>query len=424
MVVGFAYGIFYEDAALASMFVAHYAIGGLIISALIRRNVRSLMMWYSAFFVLYGVYLFFIQMNLVGYYGNPDEAGFFQHSTNAISYGWDQMLKVTFLKSYYGRYPAAMLLFSIISKIGHLFGVEQLRLYGRFHLLVMGSGIMGIVGSYMDELGYDRRRALRYALAFGLGTYVLLETCNYTRDIHILFLQTVVGYKVMTSSPRNVITVVEVVLISIVTYFFRDQNGLISFVFVGVWAYMYGYVSKRAVIAGGILGSILMMGTLALSKENASVWVDGHSGTGLFSMINSLPVFLHPIVFTLFMLFQPFPIDSMIQDVHSGSWLALPMMFQPVIVMYVFWVLYESYKSEKNKDFILFLMFAGYFVLVSFMQPIYRRVFLLMPCTFLLFLKRQDWVDRTVRLRGFKRISLSWGFINLVYVLYDLIRHS
>lgn len=167
-----------------------------------------------------------------------------------------------------------------------------------------------------------------------------------------------------------------------------------------------------------------MFTAMVLTHEHSTMWIDAHAGTGLFDMIRRLPVWLHPIVYTLFMLFQPFPLYNMMSDVHCGGWLAFPMTFSPVIVMYVFWVLYESYRVEKNRDFLLYLIFAGYFVLVSFMQPVYRRVFLLMPCTFLLFLRRQDLVDRALRLKGLKVILTSWGFINLVYVLFDLIRKS
>lgn len=96
----------------------------------------------------------------------------------------------------------------------------------------------------------------------------------------------------------------------------------------------------------------------------------------------------------------------MMGDGHSGGLLALPMMFLPVIIMYVFWLLYKSNRIDKNRDFFLFLIFVGYFILVSFLAPVYRRVFLIMPSAFLLFLKRQDLVDKWIKLKALKYILM------------------
>lgn len=101
------------------------------------------------------------------FYGNNDEVLFFASSKDAINYGWDKIVKITFYKGFYSEYPAAMLLWSAITKLGHEIGVENLRLYSRFHLLIMGSGIMAILCSYMEALNYDKRRTIIYALVLG-----------------------------------------------------------------------------------------------------------------------------------------------------------------------------------------------------------------------------------------------------------------
>lgn len=422
LVISFIYGAYFSDPVLGNTLVVHYLLGGILINALVRKNVTSLTKWYSVFFVVYSIYLFLVQIGLNMYFGNCDEFGFFAWSTNAINYGWDKIVKITFYKGFYSEYPAAMLLWSAITKIGHEIGVENLRLYSRFHLLIMGSGIMAILCSYMESLNYEKKRTLLYALIFGLGTYIVYLTCNYTRDLHCMFITTLIGYKVLTSTNKAVL--LEIFILSLILVFFRKENGLFSFLFMGAWVYINGYVSKKTVVFLSVFSFLLAVSSILLVHSQTTQWTDSHAGTGLFSLINSLPIYIKPIAFSLYMLFQPFPFYNMLGDEHSGGLLALPMMFLPVIIMYVYWVLYESYKKEKGRDGLLLFVFVGYFALVSFLAPVYRRVFLLMPCAFLLFLKRQDLVDRFVKIKSFKYISLVWGFINIAYILFDLLRNS
>lgn len=226
----------------------------------------------------------------------------------------------------------------------------------------------------------------------------------------------------MTSS--NITVLCELLLLSFILVFFRKENGLFAFLFIGAWIYMNGYVSKKTVAIFGVFCFLLAVSTILLVYSQSSEWTDSHTGSGLFTQINSLPIYLKPIAYTLFMLFQPFPFYNMMGDGHSGGLLALPMMFLPVIIMYVFWILYKSYRIDKNRDFFLFLIFVGYFILVSFLAPVYRRVFLIMPSAFLLFLKRQDLVDRWIKLKALKYILMFWGVVNIMYILFDLLRKS
>lgn len=422
LVISFIYGVYFSDPMLGNTLVIHYLLGGVIINALVRKNFTNLTKWYSLFFILYSIYLFFVQIGLNKFYGNNDEVLFFASSKDAINYGWDKIVKITFYKGFYSEYPAAMLLWSAITKLGHEIGVEKLRLYSRFHLLIMGSGIMAILCSYMEALNYDKRRTIIYALVFGLCTYIVYLTCNYTRDLHCMFFMTIIGYKVMTSS--NITVLCELLLLSFILVFFRKENGLFAFLFIGAWIYMNGYVSKKTVVIFGVFCFLLAVSTILLVYSQSSEWTDSHTGSGLFTQINSLPIYLKPIAYTLFMLFQPFPFYNMMGDGHSGGLLALPMMFLPVIIMYVFWLLYKSYRIDKNRDFFLFLIFVGYFILVSFLAPVYRRVFLIMPSAFLLFLKRQDLVDKWIKLKALKYILMFWGVVNIMYILFDLLRKS
>lgn len=47
-----------------------------------------------------------------------------------------------------------------------------------------------------------------------------------------------------------------------------------------------------------------------------------------------------------------------------------------------------------------------------------------MPSAFLLFLKRQDLVDKWIKLKALKYILMFWGVVNIMYILFDLLRKS
>lgn len=77
LVISFIYGVYFSDPMLGNTLVIHYLLGGVIINALVRKNFTNLTKWYSLFFILYSIYLFFVQIGLNKFYGNNDEVLFF-----------------------------------------------------------------------------------------------------------------------------------------------------------------------------------------------------------------------------------------------------------------------------------------------------------------------------------------------------------
>lgn len=65
---------------------------------------------------------------------------------------------------------------------------------------------------------------------------------------------TIIGYKVMTSS--NITVLCELLLLSFILVFFRKENGLFAFLFIGAWIYMNGYVSKKTVVIFGVFAFV------------------------------------------------------------------------------------------------------------------------------------------------------------------------
>lgn len=353
---------------------------------------------YNKFFIIYSWLLivtqvYFIDNPDITYFNHIDAVESFYNKA-VIQVGptqWNNFIESTLLASFYGDYPLFALWINMWKMIGLDLGVSManMRLFLRLQDLLFASGVLTLIGLYFKEIRYSNKKIDKYCTLFGLFSYLFLTSVVFTRDLHIAFFYTFLGYYCLSPIKHKFIYL-KFCLLSLVCFGLRPENGMFALVFPVFYTIRNTPPTIKLIIYGFIvLGACLAMGIVERFyelQESYNERTELVAGGGLYSLFNSLPFPLNVLFNLCYFLIMPYPLTMYLIDEHI-SWLGLFSLGMPFINLMIITSVgyYVNSHIKDYKILYFFILTLMYILMCCNVEPNVRRSFAVMPSLFMLF---------------------------------------
>ena len=387
---------------------------------------------FNLFFCIYGLYLLLTQIVFIngiqdGYFFHIDASKSFFYQTELYIDGasWSNLLQHCML--IYPDYPFAQVIFSVWWLIGEQIGVDlsQVRFFLRIQDLFFGPFILSIIALYLRENNFDKVQILRLCLLFGLFSYLLITSVIFSRDLHVAFFYTLLGYYSLSNEKHKFIYLKFFVLILLVAGF-RIENGLFAICFPLYYYYRYRKFTQLTYLTIFLVAVVFILSgglTLFLNMRDAFNEHTVSLGDGLYNKFNSLPFPLNMFFNSIYSYISPFPFIQYIADPNAGLF-AITSIVSPFLRV-VMLLTVAIFIKRNHTDFTTKLMFAIIIVYIcscSLIEPNLRRTFAIVPILFMVFCTKFYLLNRITRNNIIKIAVASLLLINLPATVFVLIK--
>lgn len=352
---------------------------------------------FSLMFLIYGLLVLLSHIELIhdldsDFYVHNDAAdAFYPNIVNyVVGSSWSNLADNTILNPFFSNYPFAAYLFGVWIKIGEWFGITDVRLLLRCQSFVIGVIINTIVACALVNSGHNETSARNKTLILGIFTYLYITSAIFTRDIHVCLVYTILGYVFL----KNKVTArwFWFALFTIMAFGFRPANGALALFFPA----MYYFKNLKGHIGNGvyIVYAILMISLFYYANSYIASGLDSvesyqeYNGQvsvgGLFSKFYFLPDPLRVLCMFVYDMMMPVPLYMFITGI-GGTWLNLPMVVSPYIMVVVFGcVCYYLFKSNaRNNVYYCIVASLLCIFLTLYATPTLRRVFAAIPSLYM-----------------------------------------
>lgn len=436
MMMACAYLIYTDQMAMFTSIIIAYILGLLYVRYILNTRTNVVYSLFDLFFVVYGFLTLFTHIELIY---NPLE-DYFIHNDSAHSFykaimsytidcKWSELLDATLYNPLFlDEYPLAALLFTVIAKIGVLFGVVNLRLFLRIHIFLLGACIVATMATILSKYGIDSRSVKRFIVPFGLFSYLYLTSAIFTRDIHICFVYTLVSYCFLVNSCRY--KLLKFIILFFLALGFRPENGVVVLPF--ILGYYWEPIRRRlgpiamfcfCILSVSVMfafsGLISMVQTTLTSFNLKALTNTG----GLFEQFYTLPFPLNTAVMVVYMLIMPMPIHFYLPPHIGCSWLNLPFCLSPYLMWAMCYGVFYYFRHKqirvKKITIYIFLMVLS-FIAIVYSSPDLRRAFACIPGIYVFYCM----VRKLIPNSKFKNAMIyGWitiALINVVFFIYTL----
>jgi hypothetical protein len=392
-----------DDYRIFGSYLSAFGWGYLFISTLSSsREKRAALNIYEIMFAVYAsftvlMHFIYVQDPEVDYFFHNDQLVFYEVAIDVGSSSWTKLIPAAFV-SLYSEFPGAALLFGFLAKVGMLLGVADLLLFLKLHIVMLVAAVPAIIRLILYELGY-RKPVKCDILIFSVVSYIFVYSGILTRDPHILFVYTLMGYFVV--KRKVAFRYVSLFLLTLLAGLLRIENGLFALAFIFVRAFCdMRYLKKldrivlvTSMIFVGLLGSGIILSIMQETAQTYHERFDEVSSVGALStQIRNLPFPFNLLAVTAYTQLLPFPAWGMLLVPHGGKLIFISVL-TPFYWIYV-WVvsLYPYLLRRRSLDMTgMLLLLAGALVMItSYMAPTSRRLMVVYPIVFCAYIVNRD----------------------------------
>lgn len=386
---------------------------------------------YNLFFFIYGLLVVVSHIELIhdpleDFYVHNDASDAFYPAIvdYVLPCTWMEIPEKSLLNPFFVNYPLPAFLFGIVAKIGTVLGIENLRLFLRFHSVVIGSLTMSVMTNLLVVYKYNNKFIIRYLVPFGLCSYLFITSAVFTRDVHACLAYATAVYICLKPNIRY--RPLCFFLVFLLSIGIRPANGLLMLIF--PFAFYYDFLKKKVGALGiSIIMAVALLIVLIIMSETISEVTEAldhyddltnENTGGLFMKFYSLPFPINTIIIVIYMLMLPLPIDGYIVGNH-GTLMNLPFVLSPYIMVVVVCVCGYIVIKAKVRAVIKYTIIASMlaFAITVYGSPDLRRAFCAIPGLYMCYCLTEHQCPYKVK-KTMKRVG--WSLVFFVSVALTL----
>lgn len=399
-ILGLFYWLFTGEVIMLFSLFGFTLLGTIIFFIITNSKNKYSYLIYNWGILIYGLYMLLSHASCIS---NPTET-FFIHNdayggffTNTVlqfkDMSWNSIGDVLFVSSYCNEYPGSGVWFVALAKLADYIGVINLRFFLRMQSFLFGSCIIGMIGDLLFLYGYNKKNVYKSVFGFALFSYLIFSAVIFTRDIHVAFFYTCIGYIYLKPHCKNRILLL--FIFALLSALPRPENGLFALLFPVVYLYVNSHTKYRSyALAFGvaIAASILLYDTFISQLDQIEYYhnrtIDVEKKNGLFMIFNNLPFPFNTTFVVVYSMIHPLPFDSYVYQgaENGGGWVAAPSIITPFYWSYFFIIsvlLILKKRCMNSKAYFLLLTCLFYIFLTEFIDPNVRRTFAIYPTIFM-----------------------------------------
>lgn len=437
LLLGCAYSLYTGQLAVGFTFLLIYIVGLSAVWTFIRN--RCSVTIYSLFFLIYGLLMIltqylFIDGVYLGYFTHSDASGSF-YVTATVDVGpnkWDELISGTLFTTFYFDYPLFALWINLWKLIGFDIGITEvnMRLFLRLQDLLFSPGILAIVAKYFQELGWGRKKTIRWCLVFGIFTYLFLTSVVYTRDLHIAFFYTVAGYYCLSPKKHRWIYL-KFILIVLLSFGMRPENGMFAVIFPVYYRFRDVAPSVKLIIVGVVFIILVValgyINTFTETMAGFNAYTLERNSGGLYAQILKVPFPFNLIINSytfnpVYSFIMPFPITMFLNE-DTISLFGIPSMAMPFINLIMVFSLIYYIRRRKNdyRTLYFFLICFLFITMCCTIEPNVRRTFAITPSIYMLYAQIRPRLPKAVNKRIGLRTMAFLLCLNVPAIVYLMI---
>lgn len=410
----------------------------LIIAILITKNKsyrlqkEQRILWLSSF-VLFFIYTLishsYVANPFTSYFINSDQITFYTQASTLSSLSYRQIVERCFTEFEYSDASGTFALFAILFKIGKALGETDILLFLKSHVVFLSSLIPVMIYKIIIAFNSNIRNLHKQILLFAIFSPIFILSAQLMRDIHICFLFTILAY--VAIRPKFPLRVLVMLIIIVIIYTFRIENGMFATIFFAIPAYSQ---YKK----GGILGKMMIVIiAIALFASIASAIFETMTNTltgyternleeasagSLGAKLDNLPFPLNSISKTAFAQLLPFPVWLRMTEPVPYIWLMVvecftPLFWIPIILSTFVW--WWKYRKKWDYRILLFFYISILYLLVCTTGEINtRRLLAVYPLIFITYIV----VKNSLRLEMSKIRAVSYAMLIFLHFVYLAIK--
>ncbi|SEA62096.1 hypothetical protein SAMN05192529_13413 [Arachidicoccus rhizosphaerae] len=382
-------------------------------------------------FIIYVVYAIFTQAVFVqdcfrDFYVDSDEAKFIRLADGLAHRSYSSIWKQSFGAFKYSDTP---LFYAIIGTIQKAIDMDiyYSLLFQKIVVAFLSSIISGIVYLMGCNVTGSRKIAFKSAMVYSFFTAIVFYSISFMRDVHIALIFCI-GLYLITNEKYNISCYLYLVILGVLAYFIRVENGLFFLSFIGAWMMKSTGKYRPLFILIGIIFSIVGIYTLGglssiiqTASETADIYqnraIELSTAGSLGVQLNKLPIPFNYIAKTIFGQLDPFPFWAYFNDKLS---VLENLLYLPRVIAGLFWFvvwLRICMNLKVNKLFFsrykwAILVSLLYLVLVSTGQTNPRRLMAVYPIIFMAYIS----IDK--KLIRYKEIVFGIASYFLLILIY------
>ena len=411
----------------------NYILGILFLRFVLKNRQISVFYIYSFFSSIYLLLILFTHIELI----KDPFIDFFVHNDSSRSFytsimgyvlpcSWTDILPFTVFNPYFADYPFAAYLWSTIGKIGMSVGIEDLRLLMRLPSALVGSLTVSISAMYFLHKKMLNRNIIKYSILLGLCTYLYITSAIMSRDVFLTFFMTLAIYFYMINNTKYIPFIV---FIGFIALGFRTINGL-CIMLIAIIPILHKIYNKSKFfsILLFLLLALIIFGNSLVFSEQIQLYqtYQLHNATinkgGLFYYFYTLPFPFDKLSMAVYMLLQPLPMTFYVLG-DGNTWLNLPEIISPYIIVYMVGVLLYLLKGKNGFDErikILTIILILIYIMIISGSPDIRRAFFVMPGLYMIFCTNKEICPKMTRKTIKRRIWIFLICINIFFLFYTM----
>ena len=413
--------------------LSFYLIGRFFIRLILRSKDRIVITLYKLFFIIYGLLVLLTHIELIhdpmmDFYIHNDAAwSFYSAIMNyVVPESWDNLEEVTYKSSLFADYPIASYIFGFLAKLGIDLGLLDIRLYLRIHVFTLAALIIAIMSHILLVYKQCSKNILKWMLLFGFGSYLYVTSGIFSRDIHVFFMYTLLGYYFLL--PKFKYKLVIFITLVLITTGLRPVNGFILIIPILLYYWVTTSMKNKAfnvlipLFILMIIVLVLKTELLSYGLEKLDIYKEktlSNTG-GIFERVFSLPFPINQIGMIVYMSLMPLPIFTFITN-DGGTFLTLPFIVSPyimsIVLVYVGWYIIKSFRTNRFVTTYL-IAFLLLYVIIIFGSPDLRRAFAAVPGLFVGFCLIKNSIPLRVKRFTYRIVWPLVLFVNLFFVFY------
>ena len=339
----------------------------------------------------------FVKNPLVDYFVSLDQLHLYEQTLSLSHESFKYIVDNTFGYAYI-QTPLTYFTYAYILKFAHFIGVTNDLYYLKLTVVFLGSLIFPIMAKIIRYYGYEGKQINKQIILFAILSPILCFSCQIVRDAQICLLFTLMFFVVVKPSLK--FRWIWLVLLIVITYFYRYENGLFSLLFVGLLIMKNIYQTKSIgnkmlLFIGVLVGVVVLLiyvesvMTETFDAYNARSLENADEGS-LGAKLGQLPFPFNVLGKTAFGQLFPFPCWAPLVGGQDYAFLRITECFFPFFWIPVLLSLFYSLVFLNKKIpsfFIITILFGfGYIILTSSSAYDTRRVMAAYPMLYSIFL--------------------------------------
>src|SRR5699024_10572452 len=200
---------------------------------------------YSTFAII--THYLFIDQPLQDYFVNVDSYGFLSDALSLSKLSLGELWHTAFTEFQYSGSP---LFYAWIGTLQKMIGLDRFYslLFQKLNVAFLGSFIPGIVYLLCKRITVDKK-AFKAAFVYGFFSFVFIYSVALMRDVHMALIYGIALY-IITGDNYSLKNYVILVVLGLLAYYIRMENGLFFLAFIGIWLYKSGSNRKLLLTTG------------------------------------------------------------------------------------------------------------------------------------------------------------------------------